>query len=161
MKEESPIEKEWRRWSTSFSSVPAFTHWERETADWRKTGRKWGRQRTRKEVNVTANRRPFQSLCVHSVTHDLPTDYWGLHAAVWPPLCRSLHPPLPPPQWTVEQRNRAKTAFMCCKECMKISMNFEICEVFGSMWPRNVSKEKFLLLILILSTTFNLILLLN
>lgn len=40
MKEESPIENEWRRWSTSFSSVPAFTHWERDTADWRQTGRR-------------------------------------------------------------------------------------------------------------------------
>ena len=31
MKEESPMAKEWRRCSTSFSSVPAFTHCERET----------------------------------------------------------------------------------------------------------------------------------
>ena len=38
-KEESPMENEWRRWSTSFSSVPAFTHWERDIADWRTTGR--------------------------------------------------------------------------------------------------------------------------
>lgn len=34
-KEESPMEKEWSRWSTSFSSVPAFTHWERDTVDYR------------------------------------------------------------------------------------------------------------------------------
>lgn len=39
MKDESPSEKEWRRWSTNFSSVPAFTHWERETVDWKSTGR--------------------------------------------------------------------------------------------------------------------------
>lgn len=38
-KEESPIEKEWSRWSTSFSSVPAFTHWERDTDDWGERGR--------------------------------------------------------------------------------------------------------------------------
>lgn len=61
MKEESPMEKEWRRWSTSFSSVPAFTYWERETADWGKTGRKRGRERARKEVPVTGNKRPFFS----------------------------------------------------------------------------------------------------
>lgn len=43
-KEESPMEKEWSRWNTSFSSVPAFTHWERDTVDYRgarETDRKW------------------------------------------------------------------------------------------------------------------------
>lgn len=36
-KEESPMENEWSRWSTSFSSVPAFTHWERDTDNCRES----------------------------------------------------------------------------------------------------------------------------
>lgn len=111
MKDESPIVKEWSRWSTSFSSVPALTHWERETVDWSRAGRKRSRDRKTKEVNV----------CVCTCMRVCPSIYivhvllgwWGLHAAVWPPLCRSLHPPLPPPQWTVKQRNNDLCEWLC------------------------------------------------
>lgn len=65
MKDESPTEKEWSRWSTSFSSVPALTHWERETVDWSKAGRKRGRDRKRKEVNVCA----YETFSVCPISH--------------------------------------------------------------------------------------------
>lgn len=106
-KEESPMENEWRRWSTSFSSVPAFTHWERDIADWRTTGRN--------ERGSYVSPQVWGLFCRSSppVTHDSPSDCWGSHVAVWPPPCRSRRPPLPPPLWTVEQRNQVKSAFMC------------------------------------------------
>lgn len=110
------MEKEWSRCSTSFSSVPAFTHWERDTVDYR------GREEETQEVGGAVNLRVRQRPSGLQICCDLPWDCWGRRAAAGPPLCRSHRPPPPPPPSTGEQAAK-KVEKKNWTEKQKLQMN--------------------------------------